>query len=199
MRRGRVVGLSCDAGEVNAVWTIDATGRSRWLARQLGVNVRQRSIPLYARYGYASVDAEHPSLPHLHCDSAGWSWTAKVGPRRAHWLRMSVDGTMPRKTCFPLALQGKVETRTYGADVTWDAAAELTGPGWLLVGDAAGQLDPSSGHGVLRATMGGVMAAQAVVRGATGAYTDWSREWYERDAAQMAANYREAGLRVGRQ
>ncbi|MFX1678496.1 tryptophan 7-halogenase [Mitsuaria sp. CC2] len=192
--RERVAGLKTMQGDLHADWTLDATGRARWLMRRLGVEVSIRSPRLHARYGYAAVDADYPVLPHLRADSTGWTWTAKVGNHRALWLRVTEASLTSQRRWTPPHLIGKHEPAVRAADVTWSTASHLFGAGWLLCGDAAGQLDPSSGHGVLRAAMSGVMAARAVSRGALGSYADWFRDSYEHDAGQMAANYREARL-----
>ena len=92
---------------------------------------------------------------------------------------------------------------SYGADVTWRIARKTAGEGWFLCGDAAGVLDPSSSHGVLRAVMSGMMAAHLVVAAAAGkillrdaasCYRKWFADWFLHDARQMATAYGEAGL-----
>jgi flavin-dependent dehydrogenase len=81
-----------------------------------------------------------------------------------------------------------------GADVTWRLAQRTAGPGWLLVDDAAAQLDPSSSHGVLRALMSGMRAAWQVSADDCGGYHAWLAEGFEHDALRMRAAYREAQL-----
>ncbi len=58
------------------------------------------------------------------------------------------------------------------------------GPGFLLVGDAAGFLDPLSGEGIHRALVSAEMAADAIVR-----HRDGDPDAFERYARQMRSRF----------
>ena len=75
----------------------------------------------------------------------------------------------------------------------------VAGSGWLMVGDAAATLDPTSSHGVLKAVVSGMMAAHLIagilkqnapVAEAAEAYQDWLAGWFRHDAAELSAFYR---------
>jgi flavin-dependent dehydrogenase len=148
-------------GLVAARLLIDATGRARWLGRALGIASPARSLPLYARYGYAEGSCPtRDEAPALVADKAGWTWTAMVRPSLYQWTRLAFDGTQPGAEWLPEEFRGlKPRGASRGADVTWRLANEPAGPGWFIAGDAAALLDPASSHGVLRAIMSGMMAA----------------------------------------
>lgn len=160
---GRVTGVRLLGGRrVTSRLVVDATGPSHWLARRLGIGVRQLSPRYVATYGYVrapralAVDAE------LSADAAGWTWIARVGPSRWHWTRLSFAGRRMPKGWWPPALgRGEPIGPRGGADVTWRIADRVAGHGWFMVGDAAATLDPASSHGVLRAVMSGIVAGEA--------------------------------------
>jgi flavin-dependent dehydrogenase len=197
---GRVVGVETARGRIRAAYVIDATGRSRWLVRQLRLAVRTRGPRLTAWYGY--VRGECPArddAPALVADEGGWTWTARVRPRLYQWTRLTFRGGAPASDWLPPELRGlRPHGLRHGADVTWRLVGPLAGPGYFVVGDAAAVLDPASSHGVLRALMSGMLAAQAVVQalrpGADAArlaagYSRWLRDGFENDAARLTELY----------
>jgi flavin-dependent dehydrogenase len=87
-----------------------------------------------------------------------------------------------------------------GSDVTWRAATQTAGPGYLIAGDAAVVLDPASSHGVLRAVMSGIYAGHVVGRilrepqsetVAILEFSQWTTGWFNRDVAQLSREYDE--------
>jgi flavin-dependent dehydrogenase len=197
-------GVRADFGEVSARMVVDATGRSRWLGRLLGIDSPSRSPRLLARYGYAEgACPARDAAPALVGNASGWTWTARVRPGTYQWTRLCLDGT-PDGGWVPKEFQGLTATTpTRGADVTWRLAAETARPGWFMVGDAAATLDPTSSHGVLKALMSGMMAGHliaAVLDGkapapeAAQAYHDWTAGWFRTDAVRLAAFYRDLGM-----
>jgi flavin-dependent dehydrogenase len=201
---GRVRGVDTSTGGITADFTIDCTGTSRWLSRQLGISMRRCSPPLLARFGYARGNvADRAALPRIQADHAGWTWTAEVEPGRFHWTRVTRPIDRPDDGWLPARLKGCTAESPRGADVTWRIARRTAGLGWFLAGDAAALLDPSSSHGVLRAIMTGMMAGHLAVqslRGRAGeadcarAYHEWLSAWFRSDSGHMSALYRKARL-----
>ena len=98
---------------------------------------------------------------------------AQAGSRGPSWLRspsppmIALPGPMPNSSIrsrVPLPLGHRVARRA--------------GPGWLLVGDAAGFLDPLTGEGMHRALVSAALAARAVDAHLDGAAN--SLDLYER-------------------
>jgi flavin-dependent dehydrogenase len=184
---------------------VDATGRARWLSRRLGIASPPRSPRLIARYGYAEGACPgRDEAPCLVGDAAGWTWTAMVRPEIYQWTRLAFDGRQPAPNWMPEELRGLTPRgRSRGADVTWRMGARVAGPGWLLVGDAAAVLDPTSSHGVLKALVSGMMAGHLIAAalrgvappGAVGAaYQDWLADWFDADAARLSRFYGDLGV-----
>jgi flavin-dependent dehydrogenase len=167
----RVIGVDTDSGCLYAKCLIDASGARDWLSRQLGLTTHSCSAPLVARYGYLQgSNAAYATTAHLLADPDGWTWIAQV--------------------------EGAVR----GADVTWRLTPAAAGAGYFLVGDAANRLDPAASHGVLKALMSGIQAAQAVADflrqpalqvPAQMQYRQWLIDGFTRDVAQLRNFYRQ--------
>jgi flavin-dependent dehydrogenase len=212
---GRVSGVVTSAGEaIAATIVVDAAGGRHWLARQLGIGVRQLSPRYVATWGYVTSPGRSPSAvaraaatagmrlprnPLFRRDADGWIWIAPLGGDRWHWTRLSFRGRRMAADWRPSELRGLVPSGpARGADLTWRVAQALAGPGWVLAGDAAAVLDPASSHGVLRAICTGVRAGDLAARAGgagpgveecCGAYADWVRAGVEADAAALRAIY----------
>lgn len=187
-------------------FVVDCSGASRWLARRLDIAVRQVSRPLVAQYGYARGqvdDGVRAHLPMIRTEREGFTWLAEVAPDRFHWTHVAPHHAHPPQDWRPDEFAGLTIEKRYGADVTWRTLHQTAGRRWFVAGDAAATLDPSSGHGVLRAMMSGMMAAHLIVAIANehmpehdGAsfYQNWLADWFAHDANAMRKNYLDGGL-----
>jgi flavin-dependent dehydrogenase len=181
---------------------VDCSGSSRWLQRQLAIPLRQISRNLVAQYGYATGDAT-AELPLIRTEGQGWTWLAEISPRRFQWTHVAPHESAPAREWRPRELAALSVERRFGADVTWRLLAETAGRRWFVAGDAAAILDPSSGHGILRAMMSGMMAAHLIaavaqkqIADTTAAplYHRWLESWFHQDAAAMRKHYLDGGL-----
>jgi flavin-dependent dehydrogenase len=213
-KSGRVTGVMASpkrAGTEGAVNTklrarfvVDAAGSRHWLARRLTLSIERHSPRLIARYGYVDgVCPKRDEAPALVADSDGWTWTARVRPRRYAWTRLSLRDPRWRDEHLlpPEELRGdglRQWGKVRGADVSWRVVVPAAGSGYFLVGDAATVLDPASSHGVLRAIMSGMMAAHLITQiacyeanesVAAERYSDWIRRWFAHDVAGLRALY----------
>ncbi|MEY4579807.1 MAG: hypothetical protein RL701_4510 [Pseudomonadota bacterium] len=200
---GRVTGVAygesqrrSDELTLSAAFVVDASGSRRLFERALALRARAASPRLIARYGYVTGTLAD-STPQLHATADEWSWIAQVGPRRIAWVRVGLKQPAPLAPPAELA-QLPAAGRARSEDVTWSCVDECVGPGFVLVGDAASRLDPSSSHGVLKALMTGYRAGvsiAAIVRGevheqqALEAYRSWLRSWFAHDCERLGALY----------
>jgi flavin-dependent dehydrogenase len=210
---GRVLGVTANTERVTARYTVDATGSSRWLARQLGLAIESRSPRLIARYGYARGRCEaRYEAPAMRAEPNGWSWTARVGADLYAWTRLAVCAGSPHERLHTpemppdelnnLSLIGRVR----GCDVSWRRMQPAAGPGYFLTGDAAAALDPASSHGVLRALMSGMYAGHAIAQITMGRadedrmqleYRNWQNSQFEHDVSRLRELYCTAFPYVG--
>jgi flavin-dependent dehydrogenase len=194
-----------DGRALRAAMLIDASGAARWLSRKLGLSERTRSPRQSVRYGYARGHcAERADAPSLIGDRRGWTWTARVAEELYQWARLDLDPGAERPRDEPPAELSSLDPvgAARGADATWRIVTPATGPRWLIAGDAAANLDPTSSKGVLKALLSGTMAGRTAVailqrggdaaRGAA-AYRRWLEEWFENDVAEMAQMYQRLG------
>jgi flavin-dependent dehydrogenase len=167
LREGdRIAGAETTAGTVRARFTVDASGTSAWLARQLSLPFRRTSRKLVAFYGY--MHGECPGREAAPCftyRTDGWVWTARVRPNLFHWTRLFTIWPTLRREGPPPEFAGlELLGRPKGCDVTWRLLESCAGPGYFVAGNAASVTDPSSSHGVLRAMMSGMLAGHLVLR-----------------------------------
>jgi flavin-dependent dehydrogenase len=195
-RGGRVTGVETASGPVRAQVVVDATGRWRALSRWLGLEWQRRGPPRIAWYGYASGPlAARQGVPSLRADDQGWTWAARVRQQTSAWTRLNFNNARPAADWLPAELEGMTPAGPVrGADVTCQAADRPAGAGYFLAGDAAVSLDPASSHGVLKALMSGIYAGHLAAHVLGGAvpgdaaashYSDWVREWFDRDITRL--------------
>lgn len=202
---GAVVGARTAQASIRCRLLIDCSGPARWLARKLPLPDRSASPPLAVRYGYvrgAAPARDH--APALVSDRTGWTWTARVGDGLYQWARLDFDRKQSRRGWLPAEFSRLARAgASRGADATW-RVAPAAGPGWLLAGDAAANLDPTSSKGVLKALLSGVMAGRTTVailrRGAPAtrgalAYRRWLEGWFDDEVAALAGMYGRLGVR----
>lgn len=162
----RIAGAETTAGTVHANFTVDASGTSAWLARQLSLPFCRTSRKLIAFYGY--MQGECPAREEAPCFTYrpdGWVWTARVRPNLFHWTRLFTTSPPLRHEGPPPEFAGLEPVgHPKGSDVTWRLLESCAGPGYFVAGNAASVSDPSSSHGVLRALMSGMLAGHLVLR-----------------------------------
>ena len=184
----RVAGLLASGREICARWTADATGRRAWLARELRLHNGRRSPRMLARFGWIDDGlSDLNGQPRIVATPDGWQWHAPLGDTRTAWVSVTVGESPDRRPGG-------------GIDVSWSAHENCAGPGYFLLGDAAATLDPLSSHGVLRATMSGMLCAYLVAANARrtvsapqaiSAYVGWMNEQFERDVLMLRTLYRD--------
>ncbi|MCC6365137.1 MAG: tryptophan 7-halogenase [Bryobacterales bacterium] len=198
MREGkRIVGVSSEAGEIRARFTIDATGSRHWLSRKAGLPTRRASPRLIATYGYCAGDPDvFGEEPVLEGNGTGWVWIAPVRPALCAWTRLRFNH--PDRHPPPSLRDMQPTGPTRGADVTWRIVDACAGDGYYVAGDAASVIDPASSHGVLKALMSGILAADLIARvhggslpesAAGEAFREWTAGWFRRDTKRLAELY----------
>lgn len=197
----QLIGLETDLDTVQTRYVLDASGRSQWLLRKLGLHTLKYSPQLMVRYGYVSC-LQGPSIfdiPLMQSDTAGWTWLARVRQDRCAWVHMQFDGIDPGRNWRPPQIKEWNEVcPSKGENMTWRISETLAAESWFLMGDAAVVLDPASAHGVLRALMSGMRVAYLItstLRGtlskALAAHLDsqWFRDWFHHDVTRLRELY----------
>ncbi len=218
---GAVLAARRDEGldEVRARLVIGADGGPSLVARAAGV-VRPARLParigltfhLSDRPGDPAADARMRLLEDGYVGIApvpggrvnigivlGRSWTARLRADRAEATVGAILAGIPvldglaGSLSDPAAWRsGERLDRIAGASPLGHRVTSRAGPGWLLVGDAAGFLDPFTGEGLHRAVVSAALAARAVdatLRGRGKALPAYDRAMQRRFAAKDAVSW----------
>jgi flavin-dependent dehydrogenase len=164
-----------------ATYRLDATGRVGVLARTLGERVYEpghRTVALVGTWAGGGGPAD-PTHTWLESYEDGWAWSVPVSSG-SRAIAVMVD---PRTTALARgdgaeatyraeiaktrqlskwAAGARLEARPIGWDASMYVADRMTGPDWLLCGDAASFVDPLSSAGVRKAMASGWLAAVTV-------------------------------------
>ena len=164
--------------EVRAGWTIGADGTRSTVSRLLGVErpVRfPRRLGLIAHYAGIAELADHGEM-HVGDDgyvglaptpggelNVGMALPLDGGGTSAEARFAQAIGALPA-VARRLAGSRRL-TPIRGAAPIGHRVSRTAGPGWLLVGDAAGFVDPFTGEGIFRALRSARAAADAIRAG----------------------------------
>lgn len=179
---------------------IGADGPSSLVARAAGVALASRRFRRAALTGHRADDAAAPAGQPMDARMiVGRGWYLGIAPvpggrvnlgyvlSEAALRRRLARGSSPEDLVDGALRQSGDTRRWLAAQPTDELQAHLplthrvrraAGPGFLLVGDAAGFIDPLSGEGLHRALVSAEMAALAIERWATGdqmALSDYDR------------------------
>ena len=166
---------------VRSRWLVGADGARSRVARQLQVErtVRApRRLGLVAHYEGVSELTTHGEMHVGHEAYVGLAPTP--GGELNVGMALPLDGAGPAEVRFDATiaalpavaarLAGRRRlTRIRGVAPIGHRVARPAGPGWMLIGDAAGFVDPFTGEGIYRALRSARAAAAALQAGDDGA------------------------------
>jgi flavin-dependent dehydrogenase len=163
---------------LTARYVLDCTGRAGLVARRgLRRSDATRTIALVGRWrspnGWRIPDNSH-TLVASYAD--GWAWSIPTGPVVRDFTvmvdpnRTSLARDAPSIDVYraevgkvgpfaPILVDATLEDGPWGADASGYDASRYSGPGFLLVGDAASFIDPLSSFGVKKALASAWVAA----------------------------------------
>jgi flavin-dependent dehydrogenase len=180
--RGRVSGAllrdSAGVHQVRARWVVGADGARSGVARSLGVSRpvnAPRRLGLVARYeGISELDGHG----EMH---VGQGFYIGLAPVPNGQLNVGMALPLPHRGDTRLPAQRRFEsaiaalpavaarlrgsrrlTPIHGAAPIGHRVARAAGDGWLLIGDAAGFIDPFTGEGIYRALRSARLASEAL-------------------------------------
>jgi menaquinone-9 beta-reductase len=177
---GRVAGVRLRdgaraTGSIRADWVIGADGARSVVARMVGVErpVRfPRRLGLVAHYAGLAELADHGEM---HVGDGYYVGLAPTpGGELNVGMALPMNGARPALERFEDAVAGLPAVRRRltgsrrlspirGAAPIGHRVSDVAGPGWLLVGDAAGFVDPFTGEGIHRALRSARAASSALL------------------------------------
>ncbi len=123
----------------------------------------------------------------------GGSWRRKLARDGAESVARSIVAATPATEDDPGRWRSAARCDAIAG--AWPLGHRVTrraGPGWLLVGDAAGFLDPFTGEGIHRALVSADLAARAIhaaLSGEAGAFEGYARTMQRRFLAKDAVSW----------
>lgn len=203
--------LELDDGSVaRCRWLADASGRMRWLSRNLGVPVlrHDRLVALAALLQIESSDEDNDARTLVESTPDGWWYTARL-PAGARIVVFFTDAdhdaarAVRDRSVYIRMLEATrhVRSRVRSHAYEWingplpraAGSSRLTrflGEGWLAVGDAAMTFDPLSSEGLLTAMRSAEWASQLISGESTvEIYADRLERAYEEFLVKRRAYY----------
>jgi geranylgeranyl reductase family protein len=159
---------------VRCGWLVGADGARSRVARALGVErllIGPRRLGLVARYEGGDALRDHGEMHVARNHYVGLAPTPGGQLNVGMALPLDAPGTAGARYAAAIAALPAVAERLHGlrrltairgASPIGHRVARPAGPGWLLVGDAAGFVDPFTGEGIYRALRSARLAAGAL-------------------------------------
>lgn len=195
--------LRCD-------WLVGADGARSRVARRLGV---ERPVRMPRRLGLVAHYEAVPDLDgsgEMHVGATHYVGLAPLaGGRLNVGMAIPMDWPGSGEARFRAAIESlpavasrldgsRRLTPIRGASPIGHRVARAAGPGWMLVGDAAGFVDPFTGEGIYRALRSARAAAEALRPGSDGADARYLAARRRAFAAKDALTWTVQGLLAAR-
>ena len=208
----RVVGCSTRSGKrLVARWYLDASGRARLFARGMGI---QRVGDASARVALWTQRAARQTVDGtvLHLDDGPgemrWAWEIPVSPDTASVGVVIPDAEFRRRrdedagpsATFGHVLAGFSDVEQLTPEETAPVHVrsfhsytheKVSGPNWMMIGEAAAFIDPLTSTGLSAALRHGIEAAEIILSGPPGTVTAALRR-FDRRVRCVASVYNEA-------
>ena len=189
--------------KISCNYLIDASGHKRFAGRYLNFDEQLHSQPLICRTGNSLIkpgDSPDKETAVFTPDKFGWTWEAYSSSGYYTWTKLSVKNSAHIEQPAP-DQQGRVK----GGDMQWRVFRPVVYPGMLMVGDAAGILDPAAGQGILNGLVSGIMGAETIIKCIRQPliatwyltqYDSWYMDLFNKKAEMLKKRYRELGVGV---
>lgn len=167
--------------EIRAHWLIGADGARSRVAHRLGVERPVRAPRRLGLVAHYEADPELDDHGEMHVGPRHYVGLAPLaGGRLNVGMALPGNGRGPAEARFAEAIEALPAvaarldgrdrlTPIRGASPIGHRVARAAGPGWMLVGDAAGFVDPFTGEGIYRALRSARAASEALAAGDEGA------------------------------
>ena len=204
--------LDTTLGSFRAPVMIDATGRSGYLGRRLGLR-RDADDPLLCLYSFLDQAAEsQDATMRIQADARGWWYTVPLPQgQRVLAYHMDVDDPLCRQllrhpdaflararehTLLAEVLEGlapaRIRGRPAGTSLLEVGQLPKAGPGFLAIGDALLAFDPLASQGLFHSLASATSAAKAIESGlhqSLGAYQQEMQAVSQRYLWHLKASY----------
>lgn len=171
---------------------VDATGRVRLFAKLLEIphwEQTRKDTALFSHVDQAHLD--HPGHVHTTRIDHGWSWRIPLPGKVSLGMVLGAEhaakfGATKEARYDNLLKQDSVLKKVAGHSKRIGPVLEYTnyqlvsermvGPGWAMVGDSAGFIDPAFSSGLFLGLQGGILLAKAVLENSHAAMQRYEQE-----------------------
>ena len=155
--------VAAEAGMIRAPRMADRVGLSWHVADEPGDPVRDARMVVLPGGAYCGIAPVPRGRVNIGIVLAGAAWRARLQRDGAAAVARDVFAVVPRAgEGVERWRAGEVTDAVAGASPLGSRVARRAGPGWAVVGDAAGFLDPFTGEGLHRALVSARLAAEAI-------------------------------------
>ncbi len=163
-----IVGVQLASGErMISKYVIDGSGFNCVGGKIMDLRKVFYSAPLVTWTGISKGSKNHTlkqqeNICEFYPQKSGWTWIASLGNYTFAWTQLSKRG----KQSFnapEIFKNWHTENITAKMNTRWSIFETLAIPGIILCGDAAGNVDPSAGHGLINALYSGIKAGETAV------------------------------------
>jgi len=206
---GIVIRDGLSGSRIAADIVIAADGVESRLARLAGIDTLSSLHDLETCYQYGLVDSGfNPDRIELFFGKeiapGGYAWTFAKGEHLAN-VGLGITGEYARKRSPKSYLDRFVRTRYPEAEIVYRVGGgvplgrspkRLAAPGFMVVGDAARQVNPMSGSGIINAMIAGKLAGETAVAAARAGdfgsrfLSDYQKRWHKRIGRSLLRFYR---------
>ena len=171
---------------------VDATGRSRMIARMMNLPTREgkrKDVALFAHL--TNADKISPYNIHLHRLQEGWTWRIPLPDRTSVGVvinpkHLEKYGSTKEEqydnilrsddTLIKFTQNAKRETGVVQYNNYQLITERMYGKNWLLIGDAAGFLDPIFSSGLFLAIKSAFTATEAIEEATEAAFQKYQKQ-----------------------
>ena len=178
----RVAVKSDQVNVLDAMFVVDASGRSRAMIRKLKVK-QQSADKMVAVCCHIKITSDvNSGIAHISNDVHGWWYLAKFNSTTAslcyftdadlitpHNAEQFIDMAKKKSSIKDLLIDAIQINDTYRrCSANTSALQQSVGDGWLALGDAAVSFDPLSSYGITSALSSAFYGSQAILRSFSG-------------------------------
>ncbi|MBA2303242.1 MAG: NAD(P)/FAD-dependent oxidoreductase [Acidobacteria bacterium] len=175
--------VSTPTGEIEAAWLVGADGPASLVRRRVSSPFAREDLSIAAGYyvhgvtsrqidiafdddpsGYLWSFPRHDHVAVGACAQANVTSTSRLLALTERWIAVNVDGGTRQRYSWPIPSLGVAALERQ----------QPSGERWLLVGDAAGLVDPITREGIFYALLSGAYAATSILE-----HRDASRSYAE--------------------
>jgi menaquinone-9 beta-reductase len=155
--------VAAAAGMVRSPLLAGRVGLTWHVADEPGDPVREARMVVLPGAAYCGLAPVPGGRVNVGIVLAGRPWRERLQAEGAAAVGQAVLEAIPPLDSDPEAWrQGAITDAITGASPLGSRVERRAGPGWLVVGDAAGFLDPFTGEGLHRALVSARLAAEAI-------------------------------------